>query len=219
MTLQPLDKTSSTAPETPVPTRIDFAPNSIWTFKLPNYEALNRELTNLIHTEYERDPESRECAGRNLWQGKRQVTDEPSVQKMFAPIFGVAKQIAAFLQWDVSERAPKVQVCWANIHGQGAYHTRHIHPATEHLSGVYYVEAPPECGDIVFHDLARFLGLWGAVPPTLETTAHNRSKYAISPQPGLCVLFPAYLMHEVELNSCGKNRLGLAFNINFEKTK
>jgi len=48
------------------PTRFDFAPNCIWTFKAPDFEKLNRELLLLVRREREKTPESRQCAGREM---------------------------------------------------------------------------------------------------------------------------------------------------------
>lgn len=196
--------------------RQDFAPNCVWTFKAPRYESLNQRLLSLIEKERRSTPNSRECEGREMWQSQRYVGDDPPVKKVFETIFQVARDVAEFLKWDVTDRTPACTVCWANVHPKGSYHTRHIHPATIHLSGVYYIQAPENCGDIVFHDLSRFLGLWGNVPETLEQTNHNACSLAVKPEAGLCVLFPGYLMHEVETNRSEEDRIGLAFNINFE---
>ena len=199
------------------PTRYEFAPNCIWTFKVPDYENLNRRLLHLIQKERELSPESRKCAGREMWQSQRQVGEDPPVKDLFKSIFRVAYDIAEFLRWDIKGCQPACQVCWANIHPPGSYHTRHIHPATVHLSGVYYVYAPENCGNILFHDLPRFLGLWGAAPSLLEPNYHNISQFPVKPEAGLCVLFPAYIMHEVETNRSQEDRVGIAFNINFEQ--
>lgn len=196
--------------------RHDFAPNCIWTFKVPDYEQLNRELLLLIRTERELSPESRKCAGREMWQSQRQVGEDPPVKELFNSIFRVAYDIAEFFRWDIGNCRPVCQVCWANIHPTGSYHTRHIHPASVQLSGVYYIKTSPNCGNIIFHDLPRFLGLWAAAPKTLEPTDQNSSQFSIEPEEGLCVLFPGYVMHEVETNRSEEDRVGIAFNINFE---
>jgi uncharacterized protein (TIGR02466 family) len=196
--------------------RHDFAPNCIWTFQLPGYELLNERLILLIENERQATPESRQCAGREMWQSQRQVGEDPPVKELFEQIFRVAYDIAAFLKWDVAACIPVVKVCWANVHPPGSYHTRHIHPATIHLSGVYYIQAPENCGDIIFHDLPRFLGLWGSAPKTLEPTHQNAAQFPVKPEEGLCVLFPGYVMHEVETNRSESDRIGIAFNINFE---
>jgi len=201
----------------PVPAqRHDFAPNCIWTFTVPGHAALNPRLLALIEAERRLSPLSRDCAGRDMWQSSRSVAGEPPVCELFQSIFRVAADVAGFLRWDVRGRRPVCEVCWANVHPPGSYHTRHIHPATVQLSGVYYVQAPAGCGDIVFHDLARFLGLWAAAPATAEPTLYNRPSFAVAPQAGLGVLFPAYVMHEVETNRSDGDRVGIAFNVNFE---
>ncbi len=199
-------------------TRHDFAPNCIWTFKVPNYESLNDRLLLMIENERNLFPESRACAGREMWQSQRPVMEEEPVKEVFKSIFRASCDIAEFLRWDVKNCEPVCKVCWANVHPTGSYHTRHIHPATIHLSGVYYIKTPKGCGNIVFHDLARFLGLWGAAPKALEPNYHNLFKLSVEPEEGLCVLFPGYVMHEVETNRSEDDRVGLAFNINFEET-
>jgi uncharacterized protein (TIGR02466 family) len=196
--------------------RREFAPTCIWTFTVPNHERLDAELLTLIEEERQISPEGRACAGREMWQSRRQVGDDPPVRELFVSIFQMAEEIAAFLRWDVAGKKPVCKVCWANVHTRGGYHTRHIHPATVQLSGVYYAKAPTGCGDLVFHDLSRFLGLWAAAPSTLEVTDHNRSQLAVKPEAGLAVLFPAYVMHEVEANRSDGERVGIAYNINFE---
>lgn len=196
--------------------RHEFAPNCVWQFEVPDHEALDQRLLALIEAERAATPESRECAGRQLWQSQRPVQDDPPVRELMRSVFAVARDIAGFYRWDLRGRAPVCTVCWANVHYRGSYHTRHIHPATVQLSGTYYVHAPPGCGDLVFHDLPQFLGLWGAIPPRLEATPHNMAQLRVSPRAGLCVLFPAHLMHEVEANVTDGDRVGLAFNINFE---
>jgi len=203
--------------EPPITTmRHEFAPTCIWTFTVPDHERLNAELIALIEEERRNSPESRACEGREMWQSQRQVSDDPPVRELFTSIFRVAAEIAAFLRWDIAGKKPACKVCWANIHMKGGYHTRHIHPATIQLSGVYYAKANKGCGDLIFHDLSRFLGLWAGAPSTLELTSHNRSRLAVEPEPGLGVLFPAYVMHEVAANRSDDERIGLAYNINFE---
>ncbi|PYS25170.1 MAG: hypothetical protein DMF72_02510 [Acidobacteria bacterium] len=205
----------STAENPLVVRRQDFAPNSVWSFRVPGYETLNRPLLRLIERERAAVPDTRECEGREMWQSQRSMDRDRPVRKVLEPIFRAARNIAEFLRWDIAGRASVCKVCWANIHPTGSYHTRHLHPASIHLSGVYYIKAPDNCGDIIFHDLPRFLGLWDA-PETLESTGHNAFSLSVKPEPGLCVLFPGYLMHEVETNRSDGDRVGLAFNINFE---
>ncbi|MDT7688860.1 MAG: hypothetical protein QOJ70_3469 [Acidobacteriota bacterium] len=193
-----------------------FAPNYVCTFQVPDQDELNKRLLALVNEERRRSPESRRCEGREMWQSSRSVADDEPVKELFEHIFGAARDFADFLNWHVEGLRPVCKICWANIHPPGAFHTRHIHPPHVHMSGVYYIHAPENCGDIVFHDLARFLGLRSSTPPVVEPTALNRTLLAVKPADGLCVIFPSHIMHEVEVNRSAGDRVGFAFNINFE---
>ena len=48
-------------------------------------------------------------------------------------------------------REPIIGNMWANINPPGGYNRPHIHP-NSHFSGVYYIKATKDSGDIVFND-------------------------------------------------------------------
>lgn len=82
---------------------------------------------------------------------------------------------------------------WLNAMGPGQSTSRHSHEENDELlSGVYYVTAPADSGDILFHD------------PPFETR--------VSPQAGLLLLFAPDLPHSVEPNKSNQLRLSVAFN-------
>ena len=78
------------------------------------------------------------------------------------------------------------------------------------------------------HDLARVLRFFARneipAPATFDHVSKPRwiaanalwSGMSFEPEAGTCVLFPGYIMHEVEANRSGEDRIGLAFNVNFE---
>ncbi len=83
---------------------------------------------------------------------------------------------------------------WINAMQPGQSTSRHSHEEhDEMLSGVYYVSAPADSGDILFHD------------PPFETR--------VRPQAGLLLLFAPALEHSVEVNRSKAQRLSIAFNI------
>ena len=49
------------------------------------------------------------------------------------------------------DREPIIGNMWANINPPGGYNRPHIHP-NSHFSGVYYIKATKDSGDIVFND-------------------------------------------------------------------
>ncbi|KAA6183658.1 hypothetical protein F2Q65_15145 [Thiohalocapsa marina] len=83
---------------------------------------------------------------------------------------------------------------WLNAMHPGQRTSRHTHDENdEQLSAVYYVTAPPNAGDILFHD--------------------HPFQTRVTPTPGLLLLFPPDLLHSVEENHSPDLRLSIAFNL------
>lgn len=82
---------------------------------------------------------------------------------------------------------------WFNAMGPGQRTLPHTHDDhDELLSGVYYVEVPPESGDLVVED------------------GHCRT--TVSPRAGVFVFFAPDLLHEVTENRSGAPRLSIGMN-------
>jgi len=80
------------------------------------------------------------------------------------------------------------------------------------LSGAYYVEAPPNCGRIVFetpliaHRMSDF-------PRYAKETPFSMTQYAVDPSPGRLVLFPSWLGHRTETNEANAERIVISLNV------
>jgi hypothetical protein len=82
---------------------------------------------------------------------------------------------------------------WFNAMGPGQCTLPHTHDdADELLSGVYYVEVPPDSGDLVIQD--------------------RHARTTVTPCPGMFVLFPPDLPHEVTDNRSDRPRLSIGMN-------
>ena len=83
---------------------------------------------------------------------------------------------------------------WFNAQGPGQSTTEHTHEEDDELlSGVYYVSAPAECGDLILLD------------GVLVTR--------VSPVAGMFLFFPPTLAHRVETNRSPYQRLSVGFNV------
>ena len=83
---------------------------------------------------------------------------------------------------------------WFNEMHPGHRTTLHSHEELDELlSAVYYVSCPDDSGRLILHD--------------------DHALVTITPRPGLLVLFPPDLPHEVEENRSGETRLSVAFNV------
>jgi hypothetical protein len=101
---------------------------------------------------------------------------------------------ADWLEAPIAAEQPLRLGFWINAMQPGQSTSRHSHEEIDELlSGVYYLSAPPDSGDILFHD------------PPFETR--------VRPRPGLLLLFSPALEHSVEVNRSPAQRLSIAFNI------
>jgi len=99
---------------------------------------------------------------------------------------------------------------WTTVYPEGAFVPEHIH-ANSLLSGVFYVKAEENCGNIVFHD-----------PAYIAKTMFVRDKYSFPTvntnfehqvRAGNMVIFPSWLPHATLANKSGQNRIILSFNM------
>lgn len=101
---------------------------------------------------------------------------------------------------------------WANVNRDGDYNRMHSHGGV-HWSGVYYVEAGQPDPDIANNGVLELIdprrggGVVGA--PGFPV---GRSLLVV-PEPGLLVLFPAWLEHWVTPYRGTGERISIAFNI------
>ncbi|MEO1472615.1 MAG: 2OG-Fe(II) oxygenase family protein [Pseudomonadota bacterium] len=108
---------------------------------------------------------------------------------------------------------------WANINPPGAMNALHCHPGA-FWSGVYYpdpggAEARNGGGELIFED-PRFPMAYSQVPDLVFLGSDGepmRSQTYIRPQPGLLVLFPSWLRHEVKPHRGTRDRISIALNL------
>jgi len=100
---------------------------------------------------------------------------------------------------------------WANINPPGGYNAPHIHPNSL-FSGVYYIKAPKNSGDLVCNEPRAGAQLNmptrkpGKPPKDLWREVH------FEPKEGRIIMFPFYLWHCVEPNLSNDIRISVSFN-------
>ena len=106
-----------------------------------------------------------------------------------------------------------LMIYWININGKGAYNKRHNHPGSA-FSGVYYVECPKNCGQIIFHNPHGFTAFdeLSAYKQDIIQNGYQHQAIGIDPKAGTLILFPAYLMHGVQENESDEERISISFN-------
>ena len=101
---------------------------------------------------------------------------------------------------------------WVNINGYRDSNIPHNHPKSL-ISGALYLQAPKDCGDIVFYHPSNALieGYFGNdIEPTNE---YRYLSYYYPARVNRMYLFPSWLTHSVEPNKNKKDkRISMSFN-------
>ena len=98
---------------------------------------------------------------------------------------------------------------WLNINPPGAYNTMHNHVGAT-LSGVYYVEAENNQGNIIFQrgDNGEY-----HIPQYVEDyTYYTSTQATYRCKTGALYFFPGWLNHSVEGNRSNTDRISISFN-------
>ena len=109
------------------------------------------------------------------------------------------------------DREPIIGNMWANINPPGGYNRPHIHP-NSHFSGVYYIKATKDSGDIVFNDPRSTSHMAMPARKKGEPPKHLWKEVRVNPMVGRIVMFPAWLWHCVDPNNTNDIRISVSFN-------
>jgi uncharacterized protein (TIGR02466 family) len=186
---------------------IDLFPSSVWLHEIENCDPLNADLLVAVK-ELQATGQGYSRTDGGGWVSGTDLNERDAFAPLTAYMISAAEGVLHFLQYEFEHFY--ICDCWANINGTGKAHPRHNHPNCI-LSGVYYVQTPPNGGDIIFHDPRPQAGIF--VPAIKEATPHNIAQRFVEPAEGLMMLFPAWLEHSTEPNTSMGERLSISFNI------
>lgn len=107
---------------------------------------------------------------------------------------------------------------WPNINRLGDYHDAHNHPRA-YLSGTYYAQVPEDReplrtrndlrpGRITFYDPRP-----GVNMTAIKGDPYVDPEFTVAPEPGLLLMWPAFINHFVHPNLSKQARISISFNI------
>lgn len=142
------------------------------------------------------------------WQSRGNLHELPPFQPLTRSVSAASKGVLDFLKLDYQSFV--ITNCWANINPKGHSHQAHTHP-NNFLSGVYYVRAPENSGDIEFHDPRQQAVV--LVPKVNERNPFNAWKQSITPKEGQLLMFNSWFQHLVQENRSDEERISISFNV------
>ena len=167
----------------------------------------NQELEHHI-VNWSKQDQGVKKTNMNGWHSTTEMHLRPEYQQLVQELYKMQEEI---YQEEWLDRQPKLGNMWANINYPGGYNRPHVHPNSL-FSGVYYVKAPKDSGNLVCNEPRAGAQLNmparkpGKPPKELWREVH------LEPKEGRIIMFPFYLWHNVEPNLSNDIRISVSFN-------
>ena len=179
-------------------------------FSVPLYkfhssdEKFNSEITPLIYSHLEKIEHTLSSIDKNKFDcSKNGLTSFYGPNLANVPEFNPVKNFLLSSLTQEYQELIEIQNFWFTVYKEDHFIPRHTHPNSQ-WSGVYYVKAEKDCGDINFFD------------PSSDYKNHCgdvcSTTHRVTPQSGMFVTFPSWLAHQSEPNKSSTDRIIISFN-------
>ena len=198
-----MDLNYKTTPIFPIP---------IHTFDVNGINEIQIELIDYACELRKKDPKGVSISNRGGWQSSGfEVKDEND--KLHNFLFNCINGFP-----HINYKVNFLIYAWININKPGNYNVKHLHP-TNDLSGVLWIKAPQNSGDIVFESPYEFQAYQeiDSYVDEFRNSFNIDHSYYFTPTDGRMLIFPSHLMHEVEENLSNEDRISVSFNIKLSK--
>tara|TARA_B100001094_G_scaffold155014_1_gene150040 strand:+ start:1142 stop:1756 length:615 start_codon:yes stop_codon:yes gene_type:complete len=192
-----------------------FFPTPVWweQTQLDNTDML--KLCYQLHTD---DDDGRVLSNQGGWQSKDFRPDayaemKPLHDKIMDQVDNCIRDYGYYEE----HCYPIMENFWFNINKQGNTNSVHIHD-NSFISGVYYVSARPEQGNINVYKNHMQDFIIASAAPMKNYTPISASCIAYEPMSSKLILFPGWLPHGVERNKTDEDRVSVSFNVKLVRT-
>ena len=186
----------------------------------PDAEARNAELLPLI-LRRRAETASMEASNAGGWHSARDLPSWGGARA--AEVLEMARAVANHMTRDREGAAVRpnwLVTAWANVNGPGDSNFCHYHPGA-YWSGTYYVDDGGVLDDPSLGGGFEMLDPRGAAPAMLAPTLAFAGEGGLAagmtemvvPRPGLLMLFPSWLQHQVRIYRGSRERVSIAFNL------
>ncbi len=188
---------------------INFFPTNVWVHDLkpeefgPLNAALSAKVEELISPRPPLGP-------GEIWQTDQNLHELAEFQGLMTYVRHAIDGCLTFLK--VQHEGYVLTGCWANIGPPGTAHPGHSHP-NNYLSGVYYLKTPRGGDSITFNDPRVQTTIMA--PQVTQVDQANAVQATLPVREGRLIVFPAWLVHSVEVNRGQAERMSISFNIMF----
>ena len=182
-------------------------------------EAIRQKVYAYLESEKGRrdvTPAPEESVSTSFYLREKSILVDAGLQELEAAVLDAAR---GYLErtLKLAPRALEIEHAWINVFEPGSQEGQHSHDGSL-LSCSYYVDAPPECGCIVFPDPIGARRSYREFTETAGSELLNRREIAVEPQPGRFVMFESWMPHYIQCNKSDKVRISIAINLREAKS-
>jgi len=140
----------------------------------------------------------------------RSVIEDAGLDELKREVIACGEE---FIRWfGVADYRLELERSWINLFRPGMQESEHSHEGSV-LSGVYYIDAPDHCGELVFQDPIGARRAHRAFTRTNANTQQAAMQIAYAPRPGRLLFFESWMPHAVAGNKSDKTRISIAINL------
>ena len=171
------------------------------------HPTLNQELERDIMAWANKDKGIRRTNVKG-WHSTTNMANLPEYRKLVNMLFAWQKTI---YDQEHYESEPYLGNKWANVNPPGGMNRAHQHPNSL-WSGVYYIKAPKNCGNLKIDDPRSSAAMCRPRQKEGEKPSRLFREIQYEPIAGRCIMFPSWLMHCVDPNESNDIRISVSFN-------
>ena len=205
--------------------RQDYFPTMIFSATAgEETDSVNAGLLSAIYAARESDRrgiQRSNFSALGSWHSQNYLHREAAFAPMVEMVTQLTRHMAGELGYAASHEL-RIGTMWAIINPPGAFNRAHIHPDCL-WSGVYYVQAPADCGQIEFIDpRTQHLMRQPVFEAGVKRPPHCWTKVNVRPAAGKLLIFPAWLYHAVHPNLSAEpapasDRVIISFNLSHRR--
>lgn len=177
-------------------------------------ETIRRKVSAYLESERGKEtvaPSPEESVSTSFYRREASILTDADLEELEAVVLSTGK---AYLErtLQLPSRRLEVEHAWINVFEPGAQEGQHTHDGSL-LSCSYYVEAPENCGRIVFPDPIDARRSYREFTQAVGPGWLTRREVTIEPRPGRLVMFESWMPHYVQCNKSDAVRISIAINL------
>lgn len=146
------------------------------------------------------------------WQSDNVNLKAPELSEFFQTILIDLNFYFEQIGGNVRNKEVMITEAWFNINEKNSFNWSHHH--TGFASGVYYIQADNDTGELVLEHPSQTMDLSWNTEWFNETSLYSCSAptWRVPPETSRFYVFPSWLKHRVEMNTTNKTRISVAIN-------